>query len=259
MRGVILNELDLLNKIIDKDNPYIDEKKPIMCLRILCKYYLKEGCDKDVILNNLNEYMKNNYVGYNENNWYSKIKGLVKMVSKYNNYNSVNVDNITITEEEWNKIIELNDNQLERVAFILLVYQKINKIKNPNSSGWISQTMTDIFKESTITTDKITKGKMLHKLYSLGYIEQKHTCDATEIKLNYIYYDSDVKININNFNNVISYYYEYRNNERWKECKICGKRFKLKTNNSPQKYCNICSKDIIRKNDRIRKNSIKVN
>lgn len=239
MRGVILNELDILNNILEND--YIDNKKPLSCLRILCKHYFKEGVDKEKILEKLDKYMSKNYNGYNEDNWYGKLKGLIKTVQRYNNFEIINVNEISITEYEWNKILELNDKQLERIAFILLVYQKINQIKNPNSNGWINQNITDIFKESTVTIDKINKFKMLHKLYELKYIIQKNTCDATEIKLNYINNSSDNKIIINNFNNVISYYYEYRNNERWKDCKMCGKRFRLKNKTFNSLFCKKCS------------------
>ena len=76
--------------------------------------------------------MKKNYEEYSEDNWYGKLKGIVKKTQKYNNYNIININEVTITEYEWNKIIELNDKHLERVAFILLVYQKINEIKNIN-------------------------------------------------------------------------------------------------------------------------------
>ena len=58
-----------------------------------------------------------------------------------------------------------------------------------------------------------------------------------------ILYGKD-KIIINNFINVISFYYEYKNNEKWKECSVCGKRFKLKSSNSRQKYCDKCAKEI---------------
>lgn len=242
MRGVILNELDILNNILEND--YMDNKKPLSCLRILCKYYFKKGLNKEEILKKLDKYMSKNYNGYNEDNWYGKLKGLIKTVQKYNNFEIINVNEISITEYEWNKILELNDKQLERVAFILLVYQKINQIKNPNSNGWINQTLTDIFSESIIRANNIEKGRILHKLYSLKYIEQKNTCDATELKLKHTYNSSNVKININNFNNVISYYYEYRNNERWKECNVCGKRFKMNNNDYSSMYCGKCRKII---------------
>ena len=243
MKGVVLNEKDILNDILKND--YIDKKRPISCLRILSKHYLNEGDKQEEVINKLNEYMKKNYEGYSEDNWYGKLKGIVKKTQKYNNYNIININEITITEDEWNKIIELNDKHLERVAFILLVYQKINEIKNPKSNGWINQNLSDIFSEAVLSKyKKEDKIKLLHKLFEKEYISQKNSCDATGLLINYRNKSSKDKIIINNFINVISYYYEYRNNEEWKECSVCGKRFKLKSSNSNQKYCNKCAKKI---------------
>ena len=246
MKGVVLNELDILNNILD--NGYIEEKRPLSSLRILCKYYLGKGLDNETIYNKLNEYMKNSYNGYNEANWYGKINGVIKNTRNYNNFEVVNVDKVVITEDEWDKIIELNDKQLERVAFILLVYQKINKFKNKNNDGWISNTITDIFEESNVKLKKEEKGKLLHKLYKKEYISIKNSCDSNGIKINYINTESKDKIIIDNFVNVISYYYEYKNNEKWKECSVCGKRIKI-TNNRINS-CKECSRKI--KNEKIK-------
>jgi transcription initiation factor IIE alpha subunit len=44
--------------------------------------------------------------------------------------------------------------------------------------------------------------------------------------------------------NSITYYLEYKLNEKYKSCEICDNRFKLKSANSPQKYCNKCKKEV---------------
>ena len=84
MKGVVLNEKDILNDILEND--YIDQKRPISCLRILSKHYLNKGNKQEEVINKLNEYMKKNYEGYSEDNWYGKLKGIVKKTQKYNNY-----------------------------------------------------------------------------------------------------------------------------------------------------------------------------
>jgi hypothetical protein len=124
----------------------------------------------------------------------------------------------------------------------MLVYQKINIIKNPKSNGWINNCISDISREAKIgyTGDELKK--LLFKLYEKKYILMKNVCDGNSIKINYINLESEEFVHIDNFENVISYYYEYKNNEVWKECDVCKKRFKIKSNK--QKYCNKCSKII---------------
>ena len=249
MRGVILKESEILKSALEGDVG----KKPLETLRIMTKKYLSEGKSKDEIFEELNEYMEDNYIGYKASKWNNLLLQMIKSVSKYNNYDIIDVDGIVITENEWNSIIALNNKQLEKLAFILLVYQKINIIKNPESNGWINQNYTDIFKEASVGS-KLSgndQRKLLNQLYKLDYISQKHSCDATSLKINYIDIESDIKIVVDNFINVITYYDEYRNGVKYIKCEVCNKRVEQKTNN--QKYCNRCSKSI----DNINRNTRK--
>ena len=243
MKGVILNEKEILNKALNKEE-ITDNIKTFSILRILAKYYFSKNYDKKEIINLLNDYMKLTEEDYSEDKLLGRIKGLVTSVGKYNNFNLVDIEQVIITENEWNKIIELDNKQLEKLAFILLVYQKINEIKNPDSDGWINQNITDIFRESSLRAYGEDQKLMLHTLYKKGYIKLKLICDSNGIKLTYNNSNSDSKIIINNFVNVISYYYEYRNNEKWKECSECGKRFKIKSNTKIPKYCIKCARKV---------------
>lgn len=243
MRGVILNELDILNNILN--NNYLDKKRPLSSLRLLGKKYFSENKTKEEVFDLLNNYMLENYPDYVEDDWYGKIKGVIKGLQNYSNYNTINISEIIITQSEWDKILELNDKYLERLAFVLLVYEKIGEKKNPNSVGWVNQNVSDIFAESVLSKyKKEEKMKLLHELYKKNYISIKNSCNSTGIKLNYINQDSKEIITINNFENVVSYYYEYKNNEKWKECESCGKRYKAKNNDNKSKYCVTCRRKI---------------
>ena len=65
-------------------------------------------------------------------------------------------------------------------------------------------------------------------------------------KINYIKNEGNVVIKVNNLQdlNAITYYLEYKLVYKYGTCEICKKRFKLKSNNSNQKYCNKCAKQI---------------
>jgi hypothetical protein len=238
MRGVIINELEIYNKAL-QDNELSD--KPLETLRILAKGYFRDGMDKEQILDKLHKFMVNNYVGYKQTKWQRILEDLIKTVSKYESFELLNIESVSITKGEWDNIVALNDNLLERLAFIMLIYQKVNVIKNPKSNGWINNCISDIFRESKVGYTGDEQKKLLYKLYDSKYILMKNVCDSNSIKINYIDDESEEHIHIDSFENVISYYYEYKNNEIWKECS-CGKRFKPKSNK--QKYCNKCAKQI---------------
>ena len=237
MRGVILKETDILKNALNGEM----EKKPMSTLRILAKYYFNNGDTKEEVEDKLNKYMKGNYRSYSPSKWKDLISQLVKSVEKYKTYKMIDVDEVNITENEWFSITALNNKQLEKLAFILLVYCKINKIKNPTCDNKINNTFTDIFRECGFRATNETK-LLLNELYKLNYISIGLSCNSTSIKINYIEENEDnIKFTIDNFENVITYYEEYKNGKTYIECECCKKRVIQKTHNV--KYCPKCKKE----------------
>lgn len=242
MRGVILRESDLLKSIFE-DGEMIN--KPINTIRILAKHYLsKENVEETII--RISKLMQETYTGYKPSKWRGIIEQSVKSVHKTNNIKIIDINSIEIYESEWDNIIALEDRQLEKLAFILLAYQKINEIKNPDSNGWINNNLTDIFTEAKLSSGLNYKDKklLLNKLYKLKYIKQKNTVDATSIQINFrdIEKKNKVKFTINNFNQVMTYFYEMRDKIVYTECEKCNKRI-IKKNNRV-KYCIRCAKQV---------------
>lgn len=236
MRGVILRETDILDKALKGE---ID-KKPLMSLRVLAKLYFLEGNSKEVVEEKLNIYMKKYYQGYKPSKWNGIINQLVKTVSRLDSYKMCDVNSISISETEWNKIIELRNNQLEKLAFILLIYCKINKVKNPNCDNKINNGLSDILTEAGLQRTEMNK-LLLNELYKLGYISIGLSCNATAIQIKYIDNNKE-KFVIDNFTNVISYYDEYKNEKMYTECEYCQKRIAMTKHNI--KYCPKCFKYI---------------
>lgn len=241
MRGVILKETDILKNALNGEM----EKKPMSTLRILAKYYFNNGDTKEEVEDKLNKYMKVNYKSYSPSKWKDLLNQLVKSVEKYKTYKMIDVDGVNITENEWFSIIALNNKQLEKLAFILLVYCKINKIKNPTCDNKINNTFTDILKEASVGSklDNMQQRLLFNELYKLNYISIGMSCNSTSIKINYIEEnENNIKFTIDNFENVITYYEEYKNGKKYIECECCKKRVIQKTHNV--KYCPKCKKEI---------------
>lgn len=242
MRGVILKETDILKNALNGEM----EKKPMSTLRILAKYYFNNGDTKEEVEDKLNKYMKVNYKSYSPSKWKDLLNQLVKSVEKYKNYKMIDVDEVNITENEWFSITVLNNKQLEKLAFILLVYCKINKIKNPACDNKINNTFTDILKEASVGSklDNMQQRLLFNELYKLNYISIGMSCNSTSIKINYIEENEDnIKFTIDEFSRVITYYEEYKNGKMYVRCQECNKRVEQKSK-KPVKYCKECAKKI---------------
>ena len=94
MKGVILNEKEILNKALNKEN--IENVKSFSILRILAKHYFDKNYEIDEVVDLLNKYMKETEENYNEDKISGRIKGLVKGVKRYNNFKLVNIQEVTI-------------------------------------------------------------------------------------------------------------------------------------------------------------------
>lgn len=247
MRGVIIKESEILNQAL-KGN--ID-KKPMTTLRTLTKLYFLEDDDKNKIEQRLDSYMKDNYQGYKPSKWKDLLNQLVKSVSQYNNFEIKDIEYINITDSEWNEIVKLENKQLEKLAFILLVYSKINNIRIFENNNRVNQNLSDILTECGLQRTDENK-KLLNQLLVKGYILQGKSCNATAIKVEFVNDEDNVKFRIDNFNNVISYYDEYRNCNKYTECECCSKRV-LSGKTKPIKYCGRCAKKIDNMNRNNRK------
>ena len=236
MRGIILKETDILK---DALNGIID-KKPMTTLRILTKYYLGKGYTNEDVEIKIDKYMKEYYNGYKPSKWKEIIRQLIKSVSNYSSYSMCDIDQISVSENEWNSIISLNNKQLEKLAFVLLIYCKINKMKNSECENKINQKISDILTEAGLQRTEENKA-LLNKLYKINYISIGLSCNSTSIKLNYIEDNGNIKIVVDNFTNVITYYDEYKNNKKYTTCECCRKRI-VQNSKRPIKYCPKCAK-----------------
>lgn len=240
MLGLILNETEIVNKTIEGSLKL--PSKPSKVLRIIIKnMIINENSDDDIkeLIENLlkREYGKN----YNKTYWNKYIKSTIKSLKKINN-KMIDINSINIYKEELEKIKSLKDIRLEKLAFALLVYCKINNIVNPLLDNKINIQLGYIIKESLIKRDNDSK-ILLNELYKKNFINQGNSCDTTSIQILYSKKEGEVEFIIDDLRDFqpITWYLEYRQGIKYKKCQCCGKRFEVKGNNNS--FCNDCSKD----------------
>lgn len=247
MVGVILDEKKLVKDALEKG---IIDKKPMITIGLLIKYYHIEGMDKKQINNQIIDFMKKYYKDFSINKWYKKINSAIdkfhKNANKYkSNSKLIEIESISITKGELENIEALENLKLEKIAFIMLVYAKISNIIMNNNEGWINKSCATICKEAKVSVKKGEKKEMLfNQLYNKQYILQRKNNSKTSIKVNYQYEDSDEEIIIDNFDEVIYYYLIFKGG-KYKKCEICGKYIKVRSSkDNSKKYCNNCAREI---------------
>lgn len=246
MRGVIIKE----SKILDEALRGEIDKKTLLTLRVLCKYYLLDGKSKDEADKELNDYMSKYYDDYKPSKWRDIIKQLIKSVAKLDTYEIIDVDNIDITVDEWDKIMLLEGKQLQKLAFILLVYSKVGNVRGCSNNNKVSVGITDVLSESKLRVSSENK-LLLNALVREQYISTSLVCDSTTITVLYSG-GEEIKFTINNFENVLSYYDEYANGKKYVECEVCKKRI-VQNSKKPMKYCGKCAKKVDNDNRSFRK------
>ena len=248
MRGIIISETKEVERIMKCEYSAdwgIGVGKVII---LMGKYYYSLGQNREEVYKNINLFLKEKMDKYTPKKWSELVNNVLDTIEKNGWYNLIDIDSISITKAEWETIVGIGNVKLEKIAFVLLCYIKVYRLQ-----GKTSDKMSDI---GILLLEAIGNGRqetklLLADLKDLGLI-QLGNLKHMFVKPLYINEESDDYIKIDDFDKVTSYYDEYRNGTKYGKCKVCGKRFKLKCNNSNQKYCQTCARKVKLKNDRER-------
>ena len=245
MLGLILNETEIVNNILEGKEKLPSNSGKI--IRIIIKNMILKNKNNEEIENIVINILEHTYGNnFNRAYWKKIIASMIKDL-KSKNIKMIDIDNIKIYKEELEIIKSLEDLKTEKIAFILLVYAKINNIVNKFSDGKINIPITNILKESLLRCGNESK-MLMSNLYKLKYIKQSNTCDNTSLKINYLNEQGEIEFTIDDLRDYqpITWYLEYRLGLKYKKCIICVKRFAGKSNNKGR--CNECQKEENKKN-----------
>ena len=254
MRGIIISESKEVERLLNCESSSdwgIGMGKVVM---LIGKYYYSLGLGRQEVYKSINSYLKEQMDKYTPKKWSEMINNILDTIEKNGWYNLIDVDSISITKAEWDSIVEIGNVKLEKIAFVLLCYIKVYRARGSKNDK--IGNLSDLLKESGLRA--VDENKILFAdLRDLGLI-QIGTLKHMFIKPLYINEESDIYINIDDFEKVVSYYDEYKNGSKYGKCKICNKRIKITNNRS--KYCNMCAKKIKLEKDteRMRKGGFRI-
>ncbi|ALS22290.1 hypothetical protein [Paenibacillus naphthalenovorans] len=234
--NLILNEKEAAYKALNEG--YID-KKPTNTIKILIKYYYNMGMNKEQVRNSIEEFMKNNYKRFNSVKWNDLLDKLVKKEEKLE-HKLLEIDYVNITINELKTIQNINNLNLEKLAFVLLVYSKIYNQMNGNNSNWVNASRKDIFDDSKINTSTHQQRLMINDLINLGLIEKSKRKNSTNRKVCFADENSEVEIKLDDFRDFVYQYLKWKG-EKIGNCEKCNRPIKPSGKN--HKMCRECWKD----------------
>lgn len=236
--SVVLNETKQAEYIIEKGEV---GTKPTSTLFLLGKYYRqKENLDKEQTVEKLNEFMMKNYKNYNSALWEDAIEDISK---KANKYPLREIDTISITQSELDKIAELHNIKYEKLLFTMLCYAKLYNTISENNNGWVNTDIQELYRVSRVTV-KYRKDKFLflNDIEKTGFISFSNKNDNLNLKINFFDMDNESVLGINDFRELGYEYLNYIGEGKFIRCSEC-KRLVRKTNNKCL-YCRDCAKKI---------------
>ena len=132
------------------------------------------------------------------------LDGLVNSCYK-NDWKLVQRDDIVITHKEIESIKKLNDRNLEKLCFTMLIMCKADNLEESKYGFWVNREIGDIFSESNILKrDLSQQDAMLKKIRDNGYIDISRNNKKKGIKILFIdkikdYVEDETLVKLNKF------------------------------------------------------------
>lgn len=236
---IVLNEVKQAEHIIETGEV---GNKPTSTLFLLGKYYrVKENLDKEHTFNKLNEFMKNNYKNYNSALWEDIIEDISK---KANKYSLREIDSIGITQQELDKISEIDNLKYQKLLFTMLCYAKLYNLISENNNGWINADIKEIFRVARVSVKyRNDKFLYLNDLERTGLISFSSKNDNLNIRVNFVDMGNEHVLDVYDFRELGYEYLNYIENGKFIRCTECNRLVKKKSKHDySTKYCSECAK-----------------
>lgn len=238
---IVLNESELIHRSLE--SKAFDEKNYGIILRVLAKHYFLMGMDKQQVKDTLAAHIRTRTKKYIHKHWNNRIDYAIKSVKKYG-IELVQIKEINVTKKELARLISIKNHDLEKIAFVYLIYAKILNIIKKKNDSWVGIKIKDILSDALIYKKyKSTREqqRFLRMLNDMGLLKSSMKVDNTSEQVCFIDETSESIISITDFRNYVLHYQKWKG-DKIGHCESCRKLIYL--NKNVQKYCTTCAKNI---------------
>lgn len=236
MRKIVLNEKDYAAELLRFGNV---GKSPLAAAEVLARYYLAQGFGTKQVKELLSQFLAEHWDGYNRVLWDDTLLELVKQAR---GIPLLDIDSIGVTQRELNRIAEVSEKKLRRLAFALLCLAKYGNAKSTQNNDWVSVKKykhTGIFRSAKVAGTEKERCHCIKQLRDAGFLEYSKAVDNINLRVLFVDHESPPAAAVRDFENLG---YEYRRlcGEPYFECRECGHLSRRHSN--AQKYCPACAK-----------------
>lgn len=234
--SVVLRENDWAASMIQANSL---GKKPSETLRRVARFYMDTyNINQDAARKKLDLFLLQCDPTSSLPKWSDALDYAVSRACKYP---AINIDHISVTQNEIEKIDSLEGKQIRRLAFTLLCLAKYWNIVTNKDDCWVNSKDNEIMSMANINTSIKRQSAMFGKLNELGMIQFSKKVDNTNVKVCFME-DGEEAIRVHDFRN-LGYQYLMYHGEPYFTCENCGVTTKAndKSNRRRQKYCPECA------------------
>lgn len=233
---ILLNEREYAEQCIRNNDI---GKNPYDTIVILSKYYYHVMNYKPKRIKVLlKDFLELTYPRYSvdKQDWINTIEGLAGAAHNNELFES---DGVWITNKELEKIKELNNIPLEKLAFTLLCLAKYYNQRKSNDNNWVYTEIKEIFEMAGVNCTRKLRAKKIGTLIRKGYIRYATPVGNLNIQVLFVDNTNDKQLLIDDFR-VLGDEYLYYNGGNYIRCAECGKLVKNNKYGN-KKYCSECA------------------
>lgn len=212
-------------------------------ITLIAKYYFSD----ELNTKQLSNIVKERILAFDLEN-YQEYKYHNKIVSTCEGLFNNSIDR-TFKEREYIPIFE---NELKFISSLpndrqkKLMFTFFAVARYMDCDGWInkktSKDISEVFKLANVTLASDKRNELLHELYTNGYITFGKKVNNLNIKVS-LDNSGEISYKVREFSNIGN---QYIGNFKkgYKQCKSCGKNYRIKSENDySSKYCQKCAKE----------------
>lgn len=236
-------------EIILKENEWAYEhiknhdlgRAPRVTLAKVARYYLDDGYSKKEVRNKLYIFLTQCGQNYALERWQKAINDSMSVALKYP---AIDVDFVTVSQTELDKIASLKSKLARRLAFTVLCLAKFRNEFCPNNNNWINYKDKDIMSLANVSVSIRRQAELYRSLLDAEMVKFPKSVDKTDMQVIFAD-DGEPALYIYDFRN-LGYQYQMFCGEPYFECERCGVVTKIDNPDKGrrQKYCHDCAASI---------------